>query len=106
MVKLMMAAEGIEVAAYEDNVSGEELLPLKPEPGSIIKESYIEEVGVTELILSNGIRVALKPTDFKNDEILFASFSPGGSSLVNDEDYMAASAAASKTFIAYLGFFL
>jgi zinc protease len=45
--------------------------------------------------LSNGVRVQLKPTDFKNDEILFSSHSPGGHSLVGDEDYIAAATTSS-----------
>ena len=45
--------------------------------------------------LANGIRVCLKPTDFKNDEILFRAYSPGGHSLVPDADYVAASTATS-----------
>src|SRR5690606_11967345 len=40
--------------------------------------------------LSNGAKVILKPTDFKNDEIRFASFSPGGHSLYTDEEYQSA----------------
>ena len=37
--------------------------------------------GITEWTLSNGVRVVLKPTTFKQDEILFRAFSPGGTSL-------------------------
>ena len=42
----------------------------------------------------SGIRVVLKPTDFKDDEILFRALSPGGASLAEDEDYIPASSAA------------
>jgi zinc protease len=35
-------------------------------------------LGTTELVLSNGIKVSLKATDFKNDQILFAASKPGG----------------------------
>ncbi len=35
-------------------------------------------VGVTEWRLSNGVRVLVKPTDFKADEVLFSAYSPGG----------------------------
>ncbi|NVM56519.1 MAG: insulinase family protein, partial [Desulfobacterales bacterium] len=38
---------------------------------------------------ANGVRVLLKPTDFKNDQILFTAYSDGGTSLINDEDYVA-----------------
>ena len=36
----------------------------------------------------------LKPTDFKEDQVLFAAFSPGGDSLVADRDYVSAVTAA------------
>ena len=37
--------------------------------------------GITEWTLSNGVRVVLAPTTFKQDEILVRAFSPGGTSL-------------------------
>jgi zinc protease len=40
------------------------------------------------------VHVILKPTDFKNDEILLTAFSPGGTSLVDDKNYVAASTAS------------
>ena len=43
--------------------------------------------GITDLTLANGARVVLKRTDFKEEEILFSATSPGGSSLISDEDY-------------------
>ena len=38
-----------------------------------------EESLERQTAIENGIQVVLKPTDFKNDEIRFTSFSPGGS---------------------------
>src|SRR4029077_8598317 len=48
---------------------------------------------ITEWELSNGVKVILKPTTFKEDEILFRATSPGGTSLVADKDYIPASSA-------------
>jgi len=56
----------------------------------VVSESTIPEIGVSEFKLSNGVRVILKPTDFKNDEISFSAFSPGGSSLYSDADFQSA----------------
>ncbi|RMF54850.1 MAG: insulinase family protein, partial [Calditrichaeota bacterium] len=78
------------VEPYEEEVSDAPLLPRLPEPGTIISEEKISELGVVKWKLSNGITVLLKPTDFKNDELLFRAFSPGGNSLVADSDYIAA----------------
>ncbi len=79
------------VSPYIDNIAGAELMPEKPEPGSIVTEKQIAEIDVTELTLSNGAKVILKPTDFKNDEVSMTTWSDGGSSLYDDEDYQSAS---------------
>ncbi len=83
--------KGVEVKAYVDKVSDEPLLatPLKPTAPKEVKE--LEGIGVTEMTLANGIKVILKPTDFKNDEILMNAYSPGGHSLIEDARYMSAS---------------
>ena len=60
---------------------------------------------MTEWTLSNGVRVVLKPTDFKNDEVLFSAFSPGGHGLVSDQDYLAAATASSVVQEGGLGTF-
>ena len=83
-----------EIIAYEDKVLDIPLLAEEPKGTSVIEEKYIEEIDVTEWKLGNGVRVVLKPTEFKNDEIMFSSFSLGGSSLVSDENYFSASNAS------------
>ena len=77
---------GAGVTAYVDNSLNKPLLEKNPVAGKIVGEKKIDAVGVTELTLSNGIKVLLKPTDFKNDQVIFSSFSKGGMSVVNDED--------------------
>jgi zinc protease len=78
----------------EEKVSME-LLAQKPVPGKVVQRKLIPEIGATELVLSNGVKVILKPTDFKNDQIMFKGFSPGGTSLYDDAAYdNAANAAA------------
>ncbi len=88
------AVEEKEITAYVDTTLTEPLLADIPEPGEIIETKTIEEVGITEWKLSNGVRVVLKPTDFKADEILLRASSWGGTSLASDEDYIAARTAA------------
>jgi zinc protease len=79
------------VTAYVDQVSDKPLLAAKLKGGKIVSESKTAEIGVTELKLSNGVKVFLKPTDFKNDEISISAFSPGGTSLYSDADFQSAS---------------
>lgn len=86
--------EKTKLAPYEDGLTATELMPEKPEAGKIIVEKELSALGVTEVTLSNGVRVVLKPTTFKNDEILLSAISAGGQSLVNDKDYFSAGMAA------------
>lgn len=80
------------VTAYVDNSVNKPLLDKKPVAGKIVNEQKFEKVGVTELTLSNGIKVLLKPTDFKNDQIIFNSFSKGGTSLATDANFFSVGA--------------
>lgn len=70
-----------EVEAYLDEMTDAPLLAEMPQAGKIIEESTNEELGTENWVLSNGIQVTLKPTDFKDDEILMRAFSFGGASL-------------------------
>lgn len=79
-----------DVAPYEDKAIDKNLLDTIPVAGSVVETNRIEEMDITQWKLSNGIQVILKPTDYKNDQLLFGAFSPGGNSLVPDEQYMAA----------------
>jgi zinc protease len=80
---------------YKDEVSDKPIFNRLVEPGTVTSEKTIKELGVTEWKLSNGATVYLKPTDFKNDEILIEAISPGGTSMTGDNNYMSASNAAS-----------
>ena len=72
---------------YVDKVSNEPLLKNKPTAGKVVKTED-GAFGSRILTLSNGVRVILKPTDFKADEIQMKAFSPGGTSLFKDEDVL------------------
>lgn len=64
--------------AYEEKVIASSLLKAKPAPGNITKETKNELLGATELQFSNGARVIIKPTNFKQDEIILGGFKKGG----------------------------
>ena len=83
-----------QLTAYVDQVSELPLLSKEPVKGTVKTEKELAKIGAKELILSNGVKVILKPTTFKNDEILISSFSPGGTSLYSDADYMSANFSA------------
>ena len=84
------SAKTSDISAYVDQVSNKPLLSAKLSGGKVTSESKIPELGITEFKLSNGIKVILKPTDFKNDEISFSAFSAGGTSLYSDADFQSA----------------
>jgi zinc protease len=87
---LIDAASGTEITAYDDKVSQDPLVPSPPVATPVVRESTVPDLGVTEWTLDNGARVILKPTDFKNDEVLFWGLSPGGTSLAPDDDFVPA----------------
>ena len=69
-----------EITAYVDKVSDEPLMKETPKAGKIVKTEE-GAFGSTVLTLSNGVRVVVKNTDFKADEIRMSAFSPGGTSI-------------------------
>ena len=63
---------------YIDISRDNKLLEVEPVAGGIINEIFEPETGITTMTLRNGATVRLKPTTFKNNEILFNAISPGG----------------------------
>ena len=63
---------------YIDLMADDNLLRDTPNRGSIVNETYDEATGITTMTLRNGATVLLKPTTFKNNEVLFNAFSLGG----------------------------
>jgi len=91
---LFAAVEGKEIRPYQDRVSDQPLFSAQLAGGRVSERRSFPDLGLQELLLSNGVRVLLKSTDFKEEEILFGAISPGGHSLVPDEEYVAAVTAA------------
>jgi zinc protease len=89
------AGEGEDVAAWADETGARELMATKPVPGTLVSRRELPSLGVTILRLSNGVDVWLKPTDFKNDQVLFSMYALGGTSLAPPETFIDASLATS-----------
>jgi zinc protease len=83
-------AAGQNLTAYDDKVLDKPLLANVPKPGKVLSEKTIPEIGVTEWTLANGVKVVLKPTNFKNEELAFLGFGFGGTSVYNLPDYQSA----------------
>jgi zinc protease len=94
-----------ELKAYVDTVTTAALLDPLPQAGSVVKTTTKDAIGITEWELSNGVKVVLKPTNFREDEVVFRAMSPGGTSLASDADFIPASAAAQLVSAGGLGQF-
>lgn len=77
---------GAKVEAYVDESINEPLISQLPQPGKIVSTVEDAVLGTKELTLSNGVKVVLKPTKFKENEIIFSAKSHGGASLYSAED--------------------
>ncbi len=87
---MLREMDSVAVQPYEDKAVASALMENAPQAGEIVDEKKLDSIGVTELTFSNGIKVVLKPTDFKADEILMTAYSPGGYSLFSDSVYFSA----------------
>jgi len=76
----------LAIEAPVEEAFDSELVKKMPRKGKIKSVTRNEEFGMTEWVLSNGVKVVIKTTDFKADEIQMRGFSKGGLSLVKTDD--------------------
>ena len=88
------AETNTSISIYDDKVINEPLVNKKPHGQKVIKTIELAQ-GVTEWTLGNGVRVLLKPTNFKADQILFSANSWGGTNLYPDKDFHSANSSNS-----------
>ncbi|HKW02467.1 MAG TPA: insulinase family protein [Vicinamibacterales bacterium] len=93
------------VTAYVDTVASAVLMDSAPKGGSVVKTTTRDAIGITEWELSNGVKVVVKPTNFREDEIMFRASSPGGTSLASDADFIPANTAVGVVIAGGLGQF-
>jgi zinc protease len=74
----MIAANKQVVKPYEETVIAASLMETLPVAGKIVSESKNDKLATTNLTLSNGVTVTIKPTQFKNDQILMDAWRLGG----------------------------
>lgn len=86
VVALLKGMKNLDLEPYVDKVSDEPLMKEAPKGGKIVSEKDSEIYGSTKLVLSNGVTVYIKKTDFKADEIRMKGTSLGGKSLFPDKD--------------------
>ena len=86
VINLLKGMKDLDLQAYVDKVSDEPLMKEAPKGGKIISEKENDIYGSTKLVLSNGVTVYVKKTDFKADEIRMKGTSLGGKSIFPDKD--------------------
>ena len=67
-----------EIAPREEDVLDQPLVERSPRAGRIRRTTQNPNFGTTEWTLNNGVRVIIRPTDFRQDEILMSAHSRGG----------------------------
>lgn len=87
LADVVKQVRGEKLEAYVDNVKQEPLMTELPKAGKIKKTTENKQFGFKLLTLSNGAKVVLKKTDYKNDEVQFVASALGGSSAFDKKDY-------------------
>jgi len=93
------------ITPYKEEAIAETLIDNPPVKGNIIKEEKDPRFDATVWTLSNGMKVIVKNTDFKDDQIIMSSVSYGGTSLINDNEIYNAQLASSVPGIGGVGEF-
>lgn len=93
LLAIYNSVKTLEIAAPVEDKIDRPLVDVTPKAGKIKKETKNADLGTTEWVLSNGMKVIIKPTDFKSDEINMTIKSAGGMSRVAVEDLPSAALA-------------
>ncbi|CAL9145042.1 unnamed protein product [Musa hybrid cultivar] len=92
VLKISTQEEERRISPWDDEHVPEEIVTDKPIPGSIINQIEFSPIGVTELLLSNGMKVCYKCTDFLDDQqVIFTGFAYGGLSELPEAEYISCS---------------
>ena len=93
---LALAAEvkKMDITPYVDADANKPLIATIPAAGTIVKEETDKKHNITRWTLSNGVKIVMMPTTFKDDEILMSAQSLGGYSKYAQKDDVSSKIAA------------
>ncbi|KAL5699599.1 hypothetical protein ACHQM5_030479 [Ranunculus cassubicifolius] len=94
VVKVNSLEEERQISPWVEEHIPEEIINKIPYPGTIMQQLEFHTIGITELRLSNGIKVCYKCTDFLDDQVLFTGFAYGGFSEIPQDEYFSCSMAS------------
>ncbi|KAG6556881.1 hypothetical protein Mapa_001461 [Marchantia paleacea] len=80
-----------DIPPWDEELIPDEIVEKIPAAGSIVTSTEFPEFSATELILSNGMRVCYKCTDFLDDQVLIHGYTYGGLSEVLERDFLSCS---------------
>jgi zinc protease len=90
ILNIIKNSKSTDLQPYIDNFKEEPLVTADLKGSKVVGKKENAELGFTELTLANGVTVVLKPTHFKNDEILLSAYCLGGNSVFPDQFFMSA----------------
>jgi zinc protease len=85
------AANAVAIAPWTEAGTANALMAAPPSPGAVESRRELADLGVTIVRFANGVEAWLKPTDFKNDQVVFTLYAQGGISLAPAADFVSAS---------------
>lgn len=85
---LAMTKKGFsqDIAKTEEKAVATSFMTTKPTAGKVVSQVKEDGLDATTYTLSNGVKVTIRPTDFKSDEILMAGIKKGGTNNYGLED--------------------
>jgi len=90
----VFTAPRADLTAYASTVDMSPLVPQLPKRGHVVSEKTLDSLGTTQWMLSNGIRVMLKPTTFDKEQVMVRAYRHGGTSLAPDSLWVPSSTAS------------
>jgi zinc protease len=99
----LKAADATAVVAWSDAAGSAVLMEHVPETAAIADRRALPEIGVTVVRFANGVEGWFKPTDFKNDQVLFSLTASGGASLATAALYPEATLAPALVDLSGIG---
>ena len=103
LAEVLAKVKKADIAPYADNTVKEPLIPesVQLKGSAVKKESKNEALGTTTWVLKNGLKVVVKPTTHKADEVKVSMLGHFGQSSLSDELYW--TSAFLPTMVNYMG---
>ena len=99
----LKSGDAVAVTAWNDAAGSSVLMARVPEPAAAAERRAVPELGVTVVRFANGVEGWFKPTDFKNDQVLFSLIASGGASLASPALFREASLASAQVELSGVG---